>query len=198
MGTGKTGEFLDRRRLKIRGAAVSVLERWRTQHGGNRRPDPAGLYSVEVCVADPIPVNDAKDDGVGRRQEAGALPCGRESLRVHTVTSTYRNPMKMKYVLLFVTCAWLTVSGTAAGHGAVSMEQDICKLKVGSLQMHFAGYQPDSSRSEFCEDIPRIGRTVIVLDFIDDALRDLKTEVLIVRNPGSAADGKDEVVYRIP
>jgi len=38
--------------------------------------------------------------------------------------------------------------------------------------MHFAGYQPDSSRSEFCEDIPRVGRTVIVLDFIDDALRD--------------------------
>jgi hypothetical protein len=37
-----------------------------------------------------------------------------------------------------------------------------------------------------------------VLDFIDDALRDLKTEVLIVRNRGSAADGKDEVVYRIP
>ena len=106
--------------------------------------------------------------------------------------------MKMKYLLLVVTCAWLTVSGTAAGHGAVSMEQDICKLKIESLQMHFAGYQPDSSRSEFCEDIPHVGRTVIVLDFIDDALRDLKTEVLIVRNPGSAADGKDEVVYRIP
>jgi hypothetical protein len=104
----------------------------------------------------------------------------------------------IKYASLLLTCAWFAASGTAAGHGAVSMEQDICKLKIGSLQMHFAGYQPDSSRSEFCEDIPQVGRTVIVLDFIDDALRDFRTEVLIIRNSDNASDGKDQIVYRVP
>lgn len=66
-------------------------------------------------------------------------------------------------------------------HGGLSMDQDICKLTVGPYLMHFAGYQEDAQRSEFCEDIPHTGRTIIVLDVIDDALRDMPTEVRIVR-----------------
>lgn len=85
----------------------------------------------------------------------------------------------------------------AQAHGGLSMEQDMCKLAVGPYVMHFAGYQEDAQRSEFCEDIPHAGRTIIVLDFIDDVLRDMPTEVRIVRK----VDGPLEeapVVYSLP
>jgi hypothetical protein len=86
---------------------------------------------------------------------------------------------------------------TARAHGGLSMEQDMCKLTVGHYLMHFAGYQSDAQRSEFCEDIPHIGRTIIVLDFIDDALRDMPTEVRIVRKSDGPLDSAP-LVYSLP
>lgn len=70
-------------------------------------------------------------------------------------------------------------------HGAVSMEADQCKLKVDSYFMHFTGYQPQSSRAEFCEDIPEVGRTIIVLDFVDQSLRDIPVSVNLARDDGA-------------
>lgn len=87
---------------------------------------------------------------------------------------------------VLVACT-ISFSQRAVAHGAVTMEADICKLKVAGYFMHFTGYQPQSSRAEFCEDIPALGRTVIVLDFVDDALRDMTTSVQIVRKGGSSA-----------
>jgi hypothetical protein len=81
----------------------------------------------------------------------------------------------------------------AGAHGAVSMENDICKLKVAGYFMHFAGYQPDHSISEFCEDIPMTGRTIIVLDFIDDALRDMLASVQIIKQEQSGIVNPDAV-----
>jgi hypothetical protein len=88
-------------------------------------------------------------------------------------------------------------SGEAAAHGGVAMDQDVCKLTIGPYLMHFTGYQPDVSRSEFCEDIPKIGRTVIVLDFIDDLVRDIPLEFTIVRQKDGAIE-PGEVVFHVP
>lgn len=85
----------------------------------------------------------------------------------------------------------------ALAHGAVSMDQDVCKLTVGPHQMHFAGYQPKFTRSEFCEDIPQVGKTIVVLDFVDDRLRDLKSSVKIVR-PAPNGQGPEMAVYELP
>ncbi|MCU0868300.1 MAG: hypothetical protein MUF30_01680 [Burkholderiales bacterium] len=82
-------------------------------------------------------------------------------------------------------------------HGGLAMDQDMCKLTVGHYTMHFAGYQEDAQRSEFCEDIPRTGRTIIVLDFVDDALRDLPVEVRVVRKVDGALDDAP-VVFALP
>lgn len=86
---------------------------------------------------------------------------------------------------------------SAHAHGGLSMDQDKCKLRLGSYQMHFAGYQLDAQRSEFCEDIPHAGETIIVLDAVDDVLRDLPIEVVIARR---GADGitPGQVEYRLP
>lgn len=71
----------------------------------------------------------------------------------------------------------------AAAHGGLSMDADFCKLRIGRHVMHFTGYLPESAQAtkEFCEDIPATGRAVIVLDYLDNALRDLPVEVRIIR-----------------
>lgn len=80
-------------------------------------------------------------------------------------------------------------------HGGLSMDEDTCKLRVGRYVMHFVGYQPESQRGlkEFCEDIPETGRTVVVLDYVDPELRDLPTEVRVIRDTGAAPTSLDDV-----
>ena len=54
--------------------------------------------------------------------------------------------------------------------------------------MHFTGYQPESTQEkEFCEDIPSTGRTVVALDYIEEALRPMPTEVRVIKD--TAGDG---------
>lgn len=78
---------------------------------------------------------------------------------------------------------------TAQAHGGLSMDSDICKLKLGPYNMHFTGYQPDSDgNTEFCEDIPKVGPTVIVMDEIEPELRDLPIEVRIISDTGDESD----------
>jgi hypothetical protein len=68
-----------------------------------------------------------------------------------------------------------------AAHGGVSIEDDLCVLQVGTYRMHFTGYQPEESGAqEFCEDIPKLGPAIIVLDAIDDALRDMPIELRLL------------------
>lgn len=82
----------------------------------------------------------------------------------------------------------LPLSTQVHAHGGLSLADDICKLTIGPYTMHFTGYQPDSTQEkEFCEDIPAIGRTVVALDYIEEALRPLPTEVRIIRDTGAEA-----------
>jgi hypothetical protein len=89
---------------------------------------------------------------------------------------------------------------TATAHGGLAMDVDFCKLRVGRYLMHFVGYQPDSSNEskEFCEDIPQTGATIIVLDYIDDALRDMPTEVRIIRDTGDESNLDAVTVFHLP
>jgi hypothetical protein len=65
--------------------------------------------------------------------------------------------------------------------------------------MHFTGYQPDNTRNkEFCEDIPATGRTVVVLDYMEDALRPLPTEVRVIKDTGSEQDLQAITVLHLP
>jgi hypothetical protein len=65
--------------------------------------------------------------------------------------------------------------------------------------MHFTGYQPDNTRNkEFCEDIPATGRTVVVLDYMEDALRPLPTEVRVIKDTGSEQDLQAITILHLP
>ena len=76
-------------------------------------------------------------------------------------------------------------SAQAQAHGDLSMADAVCTLTTGHSTMHFTGYQPEATQEkEFCEDIPATGRTVVALDYIEEALRPLPTEVRIIRDTG--------------
>lgn len=112
-----------------------------------------------------------------------------------------RNVTRCIAGLLWV-LATAVAAGEAAAHGGLAMEKDYCKLRIGRYIMHFTGYQPgDGYRQEFCEDIPSTGATIIILDFIDEELRDLPVSVRIIRDTGGGHEhGLDEatVFYILP
>ncbi len=78
---------------------------------------------------------------------------------------------------------WLACPGLAVAHGGVSMEDDSCILRIGPYRAHFTGYQPERrATQEFCEDIPELGRAIIVIDFIDEELRAMQVEFRLLRD----------------
>ena len=90
-------------------------------------------------------------------------------------------------------------STQAQAHGGLALAEDMCRLTIGPYNMHFTGYQPDNTRNkEFCDDIPATGRTVVVLDYMEDALRPLPTEVRIIKDTGSEQDLQAITVLHLP
>lgn len=98
-------------------------------------------------------------------------------------------------VVLPVAASLCSTMGLA--HGGLSMDEDMCKLRLGPYYMHFTGYQvrPGSPNTEFCEDIPATGKTIIVMDAIDHALRSMPVKVQIVTDTG---DGNGQTVVELP
>ncbi|WGJ15033.1 hypothetical protein QEV83_01615 [Methylocapsa sp. D3K7] len=85
--------------------------------------------------------------------------------------------------------AWLLAtvlfSSSGYGHGGVGMVDNRCVLRIGPDLMFFTGYQPQSTREEFCDDIPTAGQTVVVLDMQDTELRDMLMEIRIIKDLGT-------------
>lgn len=106
--------------------------------------------------------------------------------------------MASRAARLFVCLSLALAAPGAVGHGGLSMDKDFCKLRVGPYVMHFTGYQPDGGQKEFCEDIPQTGRTIIVLDYVDERLRSLPVELHIVRDTGNDAQAAAQPVAHVP
>jgi hypothetical protein len=85
--------------------------------------------------------------------------------------------------------AWLLatvlLASAAYAHGGVGMVDNRCVLRIGPDLMFFTGYQPQNSRDEFCDDVPNTGQTVVALDMQDTELRDMLTEIRIIRDVGT-------------
>jgi len=98
---------------------------------------------------------------------------------------------------VFASGALFTIQAHA--HGGLSMAEDMCKLTVGPYMMHFTGYQPgNTQQKQFCEDIPGTGQTVVVLDYIEQELRTLPTEVRIIKDTGSEDNLDAITVLHLP
>lgn len=108
------------------------------------------------------------------------------------------NRKRGRWLAVMLICAFFWAD-FAAAHGGLSMDDDQCKLRIGPYFMHFTGYQPEAtSEKEFCEDIPATGHTVVVLDAIDNALREMPLEVRIIRDTGDERNLDAITIFRIP
>ena len=109
-----------------------------------------------------------------------------------------------KLVLWLIPVVSLAMFATPAlPHGSLQMEDDLCKLRLGRYFIHFAGYQPrgkrDPSRfTEFCEDIPEVGETYVVLDLIDQELRSMPIAVRVLEDRGMNNDEMSQVLFEMP
>jgi hypothetical protein len=77
--------------------------------------------------------------------------------------------------------ALLLAPQVASGHGGVVLEEDQCVLKMDFLLAHFTGYQPESRGSEeFCEDIPEVGESLFVLEYMHDFMKEMPVDFRII------------------
>ena len=89
----------------------------------------------------------------------------------------------MTYRFPAIALAVLLVSGDAAAHGGVVMEEDQCVINIGFYKAHFTVYQPDSrGNEEFCEDLPDSGSTIFVLDYLHGSLKDVPVDFRIIHD----------------
>ena len=95
-------------------------------------------------------------------------------------------------VLLLV--AALYHPGVAAAHGGTEMEQDPCMRRVGERMVHFSAYQPQYElKDQYCTDIPHEGDTFLVVDLMDQALRNEPVGMRVVKGNGSN-EAEDQIV----
>lgn len=86
--------------------------------------------------------------------------------------------IRLSRLLLLV---WLLKPLMAFGHGGVVLEEDQCVLKMGFLMAHFTGYQPQArGAEEFCEDIPEVGESVFVLEYMHDFMKQMSVDFRII------------------
>ncbi len=68
-------------------------------------------------------------------------------------------------------------------HGGVFLEEDVCVIQIDFFQAHFTIYQPQiTQHKEFCEDIPEIGDTLFVLEYLHDGLREMPIDFRIIKD----------------
>ncbi len=89
----------------------------------------------------------------------------------------------------FVTLILFTAlyTGVVSAHGRVSLADDECVRNMAGSMVHLSAYQPQfDPEAEYCAEIPKEGKTLWVLDLVDQALRDMPIGIQIVRGSGKA------------
>jgi hypothetical protein len=87
----------------------------------------------------------------------------------------------LKRFVLALCC--MLLAQDALAHGSVTAEGDLCLIRIGYFTAHFKIFQPQLSREkEFCEDLPRAGESVFVMDYVHQGLAAVPIEFRIIRN----------------
>ncbi|MFN3681941.1 MAG: hypothetical protein ACK4VP_07885 [Nitrospira sp.] len=85
-----------------------------------------------------------------------------------------------------------------AQHGH-ELAADTCILHLGPYKLYFNSYQPDLYYdTQFCQEIPSTGNTVLVFDFVEQELRSIPVEVRIIRDTGSDQNIEADTVVHLP
>ena len=103
---------------------------------------------------------------------------------------------KVIQLTIIVTAAFYC--GMAGAHGKVSIEEDMCTRRLNDESMvHMSAYHPQHEPSDqYCTEIPREGNTLLVIDLVDQALRNIPVGIRVVRGTSEVDD--ETVAYLRP
>ena len=91
--------------------------------------------------------------------------------------------MSWRFLVPLCVLAGLLGPSTAAAHGSVTPEDDLCIIRIGFYQAHFKMYLPRTrGHREYCEDIPGVGETVFVMEYEHSGLGETPIDFRIIRN----------------
>ena len=80
-------------------------------------------------------------------------------------------------------------TGIASAHGKEPLEQDRCVRGAEGSMVHLSTYQPQYEPSaQYCTEIPKEGETFLVVDLIDQALRDMPVAMRVVKGTNETED----------
>jgi hypothetical protein len=86
-------------------------------------------------------------------------------------------------VAALILSSLLLSPSNATAHGGVVSDEDLCVLNIGFLMAHFTGYQPKArGAEEFCEDIPEVGESVFVIDYLHDFMKEMPVDFRIIKD----------------
>jgi hypothetical protein len=98
------------------------------------------------------------------------------------------------YVVVFVSVGWV-MAASAWAHRDRGPD-DPCRKQIGDSLLHLTLYQPHfDPDGEYCEEVPRAGRTVVVVDVTAGELRQVPISVELVAGSES---GQSRSVLSLP
>ena len=88
----------------------------------------------------------------------------------------------MDRLILMVVLLLLSTPRGEAGGGLV-LEDDACVLRIDFYSAHLTAYQPATSGNEqFCQELPNLGSTIFVLDYLHPSLKEVPVDFRIIRD----------------
>jgi hypothetical protein len=85
-----------------------------------------------------------------------------------------------------------TLAASAAQAQIKAEHPRFCVMNVGPTQMMFSAFQENRTDAIFCQHVPELGKTMIILDARSNELRDMNIEVRLLRNVGQQ-DWRDDL-----
>ena len=88
-------------------------------------------------------------------------------------------------------------AAAAGAHGNVPLEEDSCVRRIGESMVHLSAYQPQYEPSaQYCTEIPKGGDTYLVVDLVDQALREMPIGMRVIKGTSETED--ETVTYLRP
>lgn len=70
---------------------------------------------------------------------------------------------------------------SADAHGAMPIDEDVCARFMGRNIIHFSAYQPQFDKAgHYCEEIPKTGNAIVVVDLYNQRLRQVPVSLKII------------------
>ncbi len=89
--------------------------------------------------------------------------------------------MRLQFLVSLISV--LMYCPSVLAHGGVAFEEDNCVINIGFLKAHFTGYQPQSrGNKEFCEDIPDVGESLFVIEYLHEFLSKIPVDFRIIED----------------